>query len=112
LFEFVINDSSLLVSTKLVIIPLCLVKDQKLYTESETWSFHTPLADEILEREFGFYEFFDDLCFFFPKSFIDPKKISEQLNGPGLSIAKKGDSSAKAIIPSELDFSTPVDSLV
>jgi hypothetical protein len=86
LFEFIINDSDFQIVTKLVIIPLCLVKDEKLYTESETWNFHAPLADEILERLFGFYEHFDDLCFFFPKSFIDLEKISQQLDGHGLSV--------------------------
>jgi hypothetical protein len=88
------------------------VKVEKLYTESKTWTFHVPLADEILERLFGFYEYFDDLCFFFPKSFIDPNKVSQQLNGPGLSVTKTGNNSAAAVFPSELDLSTPVDSLL
>jgi hypothetical protein len=39
LFEFIIDDSILQVITRLVIIPLCLAKDEKLYTDSETWKF-------------------------------------------------------------------------
>jgi hypothetical protein len=76
LFEFVINDSTFQVVTKLVIIPLCLVKDEKLYTESETWNFYAPLADEILERVFGFYEYFDDLCSFRSHLLILPRFLN------------------------------------
>jgi hypothetical protein len=50
IFEFSINDSALQVITKLVIIPLCFAKDEKLYAESEIWTFHAPLADEIIEK--------------------------------------------------------------
>jgi hypothetical protein len=60
----------------------------------------------------GFYEYLDDLCFFFPKCFIDPAKVSQQLGGPGLSPPKVGDDLTKVIFPSELDLKTPVDSLV
>jgi hypothetical protein len=96
----------------LVVIPLCLAKDESLYTESEAWTFHAPLADEVLERLFGFYDYFDDLCFFFPKSFINPTKVSDQLDGPGLSLSKMGDDNSRVVFPSELNLKTPVDSLV
>jgi hypothetical protein len=112
LFEFIIEDSVFQVITRLVIIPLCLAKDERLYTESETWTFHAPLADEVLERLFGFYDYFDDLCFFFPKSFIDPAKVSDQLDDPGLSLSKMGDDHSRVVFPSELNLKTPVDSLV
>jgi hypothetical protein len=100
------------VITRLVIIPLCLAKDEKLYSDSETWTFHAPLANEVLERFFGFYDFFDDLCFFFPKCYLDPSKVSDQLGGPGLSLAKTGGDHNKVVFPSELNLGTPVDSLV
>jgi hypothetical protein len=77
LFEFVVSDSILQIGTKLEIIPTCLAKKEKLYSESETWTFHSPLAEEIIERLFGFYDYFDDLCFFFPKSFYNPDKASD-----------------------------------
>jgi hypothetical protein len=48
------------------------------------------LADEIIERLLDFYDYFDDLCFFFPKCYIDPAKVSQQLGGPGLSLPKVG----------------------
>jgi hypothetical protein len=66
-FEFIINDVTLQVKTKLIVIPTCLAKG-KLFAEMEVWTFHAPLVKEILERLFGFYEQFDDLCFFFPKN--------------------------------------------
>jgi hypothetical protein len=97
IFEFSINDSALQVVTKLVIIPLCLVKDEKLYAESEIWTFHAPLADEIIERLLGFYDFFDDLCFFFPKCYFDPAKVSQQLGGSGLSLPEVGDDLTKVV---------------
>jgi hypothetical protein len=95
-----------------VIIPLCLAKDEELYAESEIWTFYAPLADEIIERLLGFFEYFDDLCFFFSKCYIDPVKISQQLGGPDLSLSIAGDGLTKVIFPSELDLKTPVDSLV
>jgi hypothetical protein len=95
-----------------VIIPLCQVKDEKIYAESEIWTFHAPLTDEIIERLFGFYDYFEDLCFFFPKCYFNPAKVSQQLGGLGLSPPKVGDVLTKVTFPSELDLKTPVDSLV
>jgi hypothetical protein len=46
-FEFIINDTILQVSTNLVIIPTCLAKNANLYSEGETWSFHASLVEEF-----------------------------------------------------------------
>jgi hypothetical protein len=110
IFEFIINDSTLQVITKLVIIPNCLAKEGKLYSDSEMRTFHAPLAEEVVERLLGFYDYFDDLCFFFPKSFYDPDKVSEELGGPGLSLPKVGNIFLR-MFPSELVLKTPVESL-
>jgi hypothetical protein len=110
MFEFIIDDLTLQINTKLVIIPTCLAKEGKLYSECETWTFRAPLVEEIVERLLGFYDYFDDLCFFFPKSFYDPDKVSEQLGGPGLSLPKGGGTFPR-MFPSELDLKTPVSSL-
>jgi hypothetical protein len=49
------------------------------------------------------------LCFFFPKNFHDPNKISDQLDGSGLSLPKRGGIFPR-MFPSELVLKTPVSS--
>jgi hypothetical protein len=75
LFEFRIEDLYLQVKTKFVIIPSYLAI-HKLYLEIETWTFHAPMVDEVIERMFGFYDHFDDLCFLFPNNFYNPSKFN------------------------------------
>jgi hypothetical protein len=55
-FEFIINDTILQVSTNLVIIPTCLAKNSNVYSEGESWTFHAPLVEELVERLLGFYD--------------------------------------------------------
>jgi hypothetical protein len=74
------------------------------------WIFCAPLVEEVVERLLGFYDYFDDLCFFFPKSFYDPDKVADQLGGPGLSLPKCGGIFPR-MFPSKLILKTPVDSL-
>jgi hypothetical protein len=68
IFELIIDNSYLRIKTKLVVIPSCLAKG-KLYTEVEVTTFYAPMVEEVIDRLFGSYEQFDDLCFFFPKNF-------------------------------------------
>jgi hypothetical protein len=63
LFEFKIEELYLHVKTKFAIITSCLAKD-KLYSEIESWTFHTPMVDDVVERLFNFYNQFDDFSKF------------------------------------------------
>jgi hypothetical protein len=82
-----------------------------LYTEIEVWTFHAPLVEEIFERLFGFYEQFDDLCFFSPKNFYNPSRFYELNKAYFHSIDEK-DLTCPKIIPSDLIMKStkpPVD---
>jgi hypothetical protein len=110
LFEFIINDLTLQVKTKLIVIPTFLAKG-KLYTDIEVRTFHAPLIEEILDRLFGFYEQFDDLCFFFPKNFYNSSKFYELNRAYFHSIDEKKET-CPMIIPSNLIIKStklPVD---
>jgi hypothetical protein len=58
-------------------------------------------VEEILERLFGFYDQFDDLCFFFPKNFYNPHKFYE-LNRAHFHSINEKDPTCPFIIPSDL----------
>jgi hypothetical protein len=82
------------------VIPTCLAKGE-LYTQIEVWTFHAPIGEEILDRLFGFYNEFGDLCFFFPKNFYNPHKFYK-LNRAHFHSINERDTSRPFIIPSDL----------
>jgi hypothetical protein len=107
-FEFIIDNSYLRIRTKLVVIPSCLAKG-KLYTEVEVWTSYAPMVEEVVDRLFGLYEQFDDLCFFFPKNFYNPNMFYDSISSSLREIDKKA---FPKIIPSDLitkPFKPPVD---
>jgi hypothetical protein len=64
---------------------------------------------EVLDRLFGFYDQFDDLCFFFPKNFYNSIKFYDSISSSLREIDKKA---FPKIIPSDLIiklFKPPVD---
>jgi hypothetical protein len=47
------------------------------------------MVEEVIDRLFGFYEQFDDLCFFFPENFYNPDKFYDSISSSLRDIDKR-----------------------